>query len=154
MALLIQNKTVCNLCGEVIAEGEDALTFPAFILNENDPLYYFSDASFHSACVHKKPIGEKALFWANEWLNKTGPGKRKCCVCEEEVTDPDNYFLIEHLTDDKNHPVYRFNYTHLHRSCIKFWKNRDKLSNLIAEMQASGKWAGAYLDQIQEMLKL
>ena len=69
MALVIRGQTICDLCGEIIAEGDDVTTFPAFVHNEIDPLFCFNDAPFHTECVKKHPIGERAVSRADEWLS-------------------------------------------------------------------------------------
>ncbi len=34
MAILLRGKTTCPICGKVIEEGDEAISFPHFILNE------------------------------------------------------------------------------------------------------------------------
>jgi len=50
MALLITGKSLCALCGEVIAKGDRAVGTSHFIGNPADPFFRYSDAPFHERC--------------------------------------------------------------------------------------------------------
>ena len=145
MALLIFGKTVCPLCDRVIKSGESTHSFPAFVVNEKDPCFIFSDCAFHEECVRQHKLGAYATQRVEGWVSKVGPGKRKCVVCQNEVTNPDDYLLVEHLSDDANDPLRAFNYTHLHKSCLPKWKSRDYFVGLVNKVIASGRWQGGYL---------
>ncbi len=54
MALFIEGRTLCPLCGKPIEHVADATQFPAF-LSPGHPLYKFSDAVFHTACFVAVP---------------------------------------------------------------------------------------------------
>src|SRR5687767_9950584 len=122
MAILLRDKTKCLICGKVIMTGEPAIGFPHFILNEVDPLFALSDSSCHSACVSASPLGSAMLAASNELYKNTGPGKRACAVCGDQVLDPDDYVLIGYLGAPSAGPLARFSYTHLHKSHIPDWK--------------------------------
>jgi hypothetical protein len=145
MALLIYGKSVCSLCDRVIKQEEPTCSFPPFVVNELDPCFVFSDGAFHETCVRKHKHGADALRRVDEWASKVGPGKRKCVVCKTEVTDPDDYLLIEHLSDREGDPLRAFNYTHLHKSCLPKWDSRLRFIELANAMLASGSWKGPYL---------
>ena len=49
MALLIPGKTPCAICGKTIAEGADAVGFPAFIPPGHE-FEQYSDCAFHRTC--------------------------------------------------------------------------------------------------------
>jgi hypothetical protein len=49
MAHLIIGKTVCSLCGRIIASPDGVIAFPAF-LPAGHRWSRFSDAAFHQAC--------------------------------------------------------------------------------------------------------
>ena len=49
MALIITGKSLCALCGDVIAK-EDELVATSHFLGPDDPLFRFSDAPFHKRC--------------------------------------------------------------------------------------------------------
>lgn len=152
MALLFLGKTVCQLCKQVIMEGDLTISFPAFIVNEADPCYLFSDGAFHSKCVQNNNIGKQAIQRFDEWRAKVGPGKRKCGVCQLEITDPDNYLLIEGLSGDITSPLHAFNYTHLHKSCIPKWVLRDNFVAAAKNSLDSGQWKGHHIPYLLSQL--
>jgi hypothetical protein len=148
MALLIIDKSVCSLCGLVIKQGEATCSFPPFVMNELDPCFHFSDGAFHEACVRAHKHGADVLRRVDEWASRVGPGKRKCTVCKTEVTDPDDYLLIEHLSDREGDPLRTFNYTHLHKSCIPRWESRWHFLEPAWAVLVSGSWKGPYLARL------
>jgi predicted nucleic acid-binding Zn ribbon protein len=148
MALLIFDQSKCTLCGKPITKNEPVCSFPAFVTNELDPCLAFSDGAFHEACVLKHEDGPRAISRADEWGANTGPGKRKCAVCKKEITDHNDYLLVEHLSDDDNNGLKAFNYTHLHKSCIPNWKDRLTFIDLINAANTSNLWEGPYLGQL------
>lgn len=150
MAILLLGKTVCSLCGQVIKADERRRSFPAFVANEEDPLFLFSDASFHEDCLRRDKRGRHAIERVEERAYNVGPGKRKCAVCGLEVTDPDNYIFIEHLSDHKSDPLREFNYTHLHKSCVGKWGRKAEFVRLVEAALAAGRWRGKYLAQLLE----
>lgn len=148
MALIFEGLTECKLCRKIIKSGDKTIGFPAFIVNENDPLYRFNDAGFHQACIMKSPLGRRALMLLNEWSQKTGPGKRKCVVCQKEILDPDNYFSTEYLAAG-----CEFNFIHLHKSCINQWRDREKFLQLLQYKLDLHEWKGNYFDMLIKILK-
>jgi hypothetical protein len=148
MAILLIGKTTCPICGKVIEEGDEAVLFPHIILNELDPLYALSDGACHSACVSADPLGRAMLAAAEEYYKKAGPGKRACVVCGNQVLDPDDYLLIGYLGDSSTEPLGRFNYTHLHKSRIRDWKQADEFLGLARAAVSSGQWQGSALPRV------
>jgi hypothetical protein len=50
MAIVIRGKSACQLCGNVMAEGDALVMTSPFISDRSDPLWRFSDAAFHAPC--------------------------------------------------------------------------------------------------------
>jgi hypothetical protein len=123
-------------------------------MNEADPCFLFSDGAFHQACVRQHPQGHEALRRLQQWSLNVGPGKRRCAVCQKEVTDPGDYLLIEHLSSRPSDPLAAFNYTHLHQSCLPKWSNRLQLIELIRQEMNAGTWKGPYLSQLRQALEI
>lgn len=73
MAILLRGKTTCPLCCRVIADGEPARGFPAF-LKATHRLGMFSDASFHESCLEASKEASEAqqLYekWQSIWDNR------------------------------------------------------------------------------------
>lgn len=148
MAILVRGKTECPICGEVIQDGDDVALFPHFVLNEADPLYPLSDAACHMLCVESDPLGSAMLAASEQCLAETGPGKRICVVCCEEVRAPDDYLLIGYLADPSDDPLGNFNYTHLHKSHIRHWKHADDFLTLARAALAQRKWRGPAIAEV------
>jgi hypothetical protein len=148
MAILLRGTTTCPICGRVIEAEDDAVTFPHFILNEKDPLFALSDAACHAACLKANPLGVAMLAAADGYYKNTGPGKRVCVVCGEQVLNPNDYLLIGYLGDPSVVPLGKFNYTHLHKSHIGDWKQVDEFLTLAKAALASGQWRGNALAEI------
>jgi hypothetical protein len=148
MAILLVGKTTCSICGNVIIAGEPTVGFPHFILNERDPLFALSDSSCHSACVNASPLGSAMLAATDELYKSTGPGKRACAVCSDQVLDPDDYMLIGYLGAPSAGPLAKFSYTHLHKSHIAGWKRASEFLALARAAVSSDEWQGDALSKV------
>jgi hypothetical protein len=58
MALFLEKKTDCQICGQLIDSSHDAKMFPAF-LGKSHPLHRYSDAVFHRRCFETSPDREE-----------------------------------------------------------------------------------------------
>jgi hypothetical protein len=154
MAILIRGATTCGICGEVIAEGDAAALFPAFVANELDPLVFFSDGAFHEACVDDHPNGATARKLADEVVEHARPGRRACVVCGEPIRDPDDYLGFGYLTSDPELAAARFNYVQLHRSHVGRWRDLGAAVVALEQLRDSGRWQGpALATLIAELLE-
>ena len=142
MSLLFLGQTRCPLCGHVIETGQPACQFPAFVWNEADPLLVFSDASVHERCFDEHPLCEQVESTLAELKAKTGPGNRRCAVCAEEVEHHGDYLLVPRLTSDPASELARYNFTHLHRSHVRQWRELGELMNALRALEKSGSWKG------------
>ena len=148
MGMTFLGLSKCVLCGRVLQEGEDLHGFPAFVSNESDPLYRYSDAGLHTACLEADPLGMAATrFIEEEWSRKTGPGRRQCVVCGIEPASYDEYEGWGYLTSAPE-PLSKFNFTHLHKSCVPRWEARSEFVGLAKAMIASGRWKGDWLARV------
>jgi hypothetical protein len=148
MAILLRGKTRCPICGNLIEEGDEAVLFPHFVLNEKDPLYALSDAACHRACVNADALGQAMLAAADEYYKRTGPGRRACAVCGNQILNPDEYLLIGYLADASTDPLGKFNYTHLHKSHIRDWKQANEFLALAKAAILSDRWREDALPKI------
>ena len=148
MGMTFKGLSECSLCGRVLREGEALYGFPAFVGNESDPLYPYSDATFHAACLEVDPLGTAAArFVADEWNNKTGPGRRHCAVCGIEPASYEEYEGWSYLAGAPD-PLSKFNFTHLHKTCVSRWEARREFIATAEEAITSGRWKGRGLAQI------
>ena len=152
MAILIRGATKCSICNKVMQEGDEVVSFPPFIPNELDPLYFFHDAAFHADCFHSHRLAGLAQKRYRELEERALPPYIDT-ISGEIVDDPDDHFTFGHLTDNKSNPLYIYNYAHLSRSHLPSWAELDRAYELIKQLQSSGTWKGSVLDWIIDVLE-
>ena len=138
----------CPLCGKPMEEGQPLVAFPPFVGNELNPLWFFNDAAFHADCFETHPLAAKALARSEEAISESRPEKRVCFICGRRIDNMADYFGIPHLVDDARHPLFRYNYTQAHLSCLRDWPDRSHLHELLEDLNRSGEWRGRTLDYI------
>lgn len=144
MALIFEGKSECFLCHKVLTNDTPYQGFPAFVCNENDELFVFSDSGVHIDCVNAAPNGAKANRYADEFIKFTRPENRKCVVTGELITRYEDHIFIEYLTSDETSPLHQFNFTNIHRNNISQWKGRLQLLSLLFSLKESDSWKNYY----------
>lgn len=142
MAIIIRGETICPLCQMTIQEGENVVAFPAFVWNQCDPIFIFNDAACHAACFHRHLLAGYAQERYEALQKSVGPGLRECSICHHQITNPNDYLLVGHLTDDPEHFLHQFNYAQFHRLCFSKWNGREMLVRKIKHLDQSGEWCG------------
>ena len=145
MGLIVSGISTCDLCGKVIAVGQEVMAFPPFATNRKDPLAAFHDGGYHAACVKASPLGARATAVHEEIQKKSG---RMCAVCNSEISNPVEYFGLGYLTDDPSSELRAHNFTHLHAACVASWTSGPKVRAALQELVASGAWEGPQLKKI------
>jgi hypothetical protein len=143
----------CVISGRPISSLSEAIAFPPFVANEADPLFAFSDAVVHVDVFRAHPLAARAEARVEEATRRTAPENRRCLICGDIITNPDDYVGLGYLVDDPRSPLYRFNYAHFHRSHLAGW---SELPGLIAELDKldrSGAWKGDGLTRIIAILR-
>ena len=153
MALILLGKTKCSLCGGVLSEGQEIVSFPPFVANRADPLCFFNDAAFHAMCFRSHPLAIKAEARFVELREKSSLGNRRCLVCRNRIENPDEYMGLPHLTDNPTAPAYEFNYAQFHRTCLKCWSGRKKVCQCLESLETSGQWVGPALEKILKEMR-
>lgn len=148
MALILVGKTKCPLCDNILEDGQEIVSFSSFVSNELDPLWLFSDAAFHSDCFDHHPLSTEAIARHEEMRKKTAPGNRTCVVCKAEIKEPDDYFGLGYLVSNPGNPLYPYNYTHAHISCLPKWSEVSHVYRLLQDLKESSQWKGNSLDEI------
>lgn len=145
----------CAFCGLEITDQNEATHFPQFVWNQADPLFIFGDASVHDTCLINHPLASRVQQRLEEFRKRTSPENRLCSICGKQITDPDDYLGLGYLTENEAHPLYRFNYSHFHRSCIRNWEPATTLISGLELYDRSGAWKGGGLKWlIGELRKL
>ena len=144
----------CAISGRPITRVEDVVAFPPFVANEADPLHVFSDAVIHREIFLNDPGANDAQARYEEFRERTAPARRICAACGERITDPDDYIGFGHLVSDPGHPLFPYNYAHLHRSCVPRWDRTERVLELLERLQRSGEWRGSALARLIDSLRL
>jgi predicted nucleic acid-binding Zn ribbon protein len=149
MAIFIPGSR-CVICRQAVAAGEQML-FPPFTGNLSDPIYDFSDAVAHQKCFSEAPERQQVEA-VLERIGGMGRN-RVCLVCGLPIRDPDEYFPLTHLTEDPANPLWCWNFTQFHRSCLPKW---DHLQSAIKQMRVElsvGRWRGPAMERIVQQLE-
>lgn len=145
--------TPCSLCGNPMLKGQKIKMLPPFIANEADPLWRFSDGSFHEECLLLDPLGGEIDRRVAEVVERTNPSKRQCLICGQVIDDPDDYFSLGHLTGNSESPIYKFNFGRFHLSHLHLWSELSSVCAFAEEQIKSGAWRGRGMEFIVEVLK-
>jgi hypothetical protein len=153
MALIIPGKTYCAICNELIEENDDLIGLPSFCGNRADRLYMFNDAAMHKRCFEQHPDSSDVTRRVEEQYRRAGPGTHKCLICNELISNPDDYIHLGFLVESEEHPLFQFNYSQFHKSCLPTWTDAHRLIDLIEALDRSGKWKGNMLKFLSTQLR-
>jgi len=154
MALYV-GKTPCAFCGLEIVDQETATHLPQFVWNQADPLFPFGDSLVHNECLRTHPLASKISQRFAEFKERTLAENRRCMVCGDLITDPDDYIGMGHLAEEPSHYLHHFNFAHFHRSCVGGWGGVSELIGGLEKHDKSGAWKGGGLKWlISELRKL
>jgi hypothetical protein len=143
----------CAISGRPITTESEAVVFPAFVANEADPLYVFSDAVVRADAFRAHPLAAAAQARYDEARQRTAPDKRRCRICGQPIVDPNDYLGLGHLVDDRVHPLYLFNYAHFHRSHLANWEGLSQLIADLEKLDRSDNWRGGALKRLIAVLR-
>jgi hypothetical protein len=152
VAIFIENMSECQFCGAVMRREAGVISFPAMTWNELDPLARVSDATVHTACMNASGLmaaAERRLLAVQQ---TTGPGRRQCMLCSEQVLTLEEHFPLGYFTEVESSPLYPFNLAQFHRECLGKWTGLQGLVVDLEEESASGRWRGSWLEHVIEQL--
>jgi hypothetical protein len=147
MAIVLP-ETKCRICGVAATAQPPYVMFPPFVANELDPLFPFSDAVVHEACLRTHPWGPAARAVRALIHEQNANSVRRCVVCQEAITDPDDYLTTWYLTSDTRSPLFRFNWVQLHRRHLDQWEDWPEVQRILGEMRVAGSWIGPGIDYV------
>lgn len=154
MALYV-GKITCAFCGLEIEDQRKATHLPQFAWNQADPLFPFGDSMVHNTCLSEHPLAAKVHQRLAEFEDKTSPAKRRCLLCGDLITDPDDYLGMGHLVESPAHELHRYNFAHFHRGCLNGWNGGSGLVAALEKLDSSDEWKGGGLKWlISELRKL
>ena len=76
-----------------------------------------------------------------------------CMVCDTQMTDPDDFFALGHLTDDQTHPLHQLNWAVAHLSCLPRWSLLRDVQQFCESQVATGAWRGRGVQLLIDKLK-
>ena len=140
MSILLFGKTVCPICNQIITSEAECYSFPAFVVNTLDPLYFFSDCSFHLACLLNHPFGERSIAVSKLFIQKILPSNRICHIGGNLIIKQENHIFIDLLTSNSKNDLYQYNFTHIDRNNLSQWRERENVIDQLAALQGKGNW--------------
>ncbi|WPQ60531.1 hypothetical protein SIO70_19465 [Chitinophaga sancti] len=118
MAIFLEGKSKCPICGKVIIAAE-AYLFPPFVSNRKEPLDFFNDKVFHKSCLLTHPLAEKAIQFTKV------PMPFVCKLTEEPIWPGEEIFGFGLVTSDENSPAYALNFAYIKKEAFYKWEQRD-----------------------------
>ena len=127
MAIIIEGME-CRICNKKMSQNE-IISFPPFISNSNDPLYFFNDSAFHMKCFQNHDMSSQVIDVMN--YIKTILKNKTCDVCSNIITNPDDFFGLGLLVRNKSDVLFDYNFFQCHNKCLNIWEKRDFVINEI-----------------------
>lgn len=124
MAIVILGKTRCAVCNKPILKGDEFVSFPAFVGNKLNPLSIYSDAAVHTSCIENDELGQLSLNVVSQLDNLFQT--KQCCICNQTIAQPKDYFFFGYLTHNRNSPVYRVQFSHVSSSTFLYMRSAEK----------------------------
>jgi hypothetical protein len=155
MALLFVGHSECGICKQTIESAGEAAGFGAFVLNESDPLYRFSDGVFHQRCLEADVLGRRCLEVADRFDERCGPAVRRCAVCGEAMLDHRDAFGFGVLSSDPASRLYELNFLMLHCSHVSDWSGVAEALALLRGALSDGELSGRGVEvRVEELESL
>ncbi len=131
----------CSLCNKSMEKKDELISFPAFVQNKRDPLYLFSDGTFHLDCFYEHPLSKIAYEMLEMYFIKTKPSEMICNICNKLITNPEHLFSLGYLTYEKTDQLFQYNYFHCHKDpCLQNWPEKQKVIGLFKDISKQNKW--------------
>lgn len=140
MGILIFNKSLCPICKKPIKEDDEYYSFPPFIANSKEPLYFFNDQTFHLKCLKKDRLGEMAMAYAESFIEKVKPSNRRCSIGGNIITNFEDHIFIDLLTSDQSSFLHQFNFVHIDKNNLAGWQKREEFINELIKMYRNDMW--------------
>lgn len=157
MAIYIEGKTLCPLCGQPVepADSPRTVAFSYFVPNELDPLYIFNDAVFHTEHFDAHPLHDAALARLAE--RERRQAAHTCYISGTEAVienykNPANLIFTDWFTDDPADSLHEYNYRYLNKYYFEQWPERQRFLDAVEQLDVSGRWRGPYLRQLLRQL--
>lgn len=140
MGMVVINKTICPICGDMIREQDETYSFPSFVVNIKDRLYFFNDNTFHKRCLQKNKTSHYAIDYSEAFLEKIRPSNRKCIIGGNLITDQNSHIFIDLLTSNRSDFLHQFNFAHIDKKNLAGWLRREELIGALVNLYKSDLW--------------
>lgn len=140
MAIIFEGLSKCVLCGQTLNSVDEITAAPPLTSNTKDPLFVFSDAGMHIACLDGHPLKDSLFYQIEQLDNVTGATKPRCIVDGNLITHPRDMLALGMLTSDPNEPLAAFNFIILNTNNKYKWDKREEFISLAEEFIRNGKW--------------
>lgn len=127
----------CRICGRPMSAKQSLVYFSPLVTDPNHPLNFFSDGTFHRACVDNHPEGSAALSFQKMLNEHSEPANRICCITGALIENFDDYFGVGFLTDDRNYAAFEYNCMHFSRKALSSWPRFNQLLSSLVELSAA-----------------
>ena len=75
---------------------------------------------------------------------------RKCVVCEQLITNPEEYLNLGFLTIDSKNPLFKYNFLEFHKQHFSQWSEKWEMQSQLRQQKDDKLWSGNSLDWILE----
>ena len=149
MVAIVQGRTVCRLCGNVLVPSEEGdirlvgglrglkrpvEVLPYEVFDSFDRLHRIGGGSVHTDCLDASGLGDIARLM----LAKHVAGASMLCPVCGLPTTPSDALTIRCVTSDEGSALFAANYVSVHGSCFSRWSLGASLEALCADP----RWVG------------
>ncbi|WP_156391777.1 MULTISPECIES: hypothetical protein [unclassified Nocardioides] len=78
MAMIIRGKSLCHICGLVVAEGDEIQLFPPALFASSSDAEHLNDSGVHLACFEALPEHDEAAAVLGAYLDRREAGDDLC----------------------------------------------------------------------------
>ena len=91
-------------------------------------------------------LGQKAIFFAEQFLFHTRPINRICNIGKNSIKDYKDYIFIDLLSSDESDEIYEFNFMTFDRNNLSKWERRNRFLETAEKFVKENKWedSGSY----------
>lgn len=156
MIIIEGQDLICKICEKKVTR-EEAVFIPNVEANLNAPLAVLNGMVAHESCLMQHPLFDE-LNERYEELERLAKANQLDYITQEaldleQLGHPDNLIQVFYLTDDPNHPLYKYNGIALNKNNLVRWKEFPYFLDQLNEFNQSGLWKGNALENLINRLK-
>lgn len=152
MSIVLFDKSICPICGQVIRENDDYFLFPPFVVNILDPLYLYSDEATHQSCLETYTDASTARKYAEWFMSEMRPDKRVCFISGEPISRMGSDVFVNLLSSTQSDYLHNFNFIHFDKRNLATWPLLIRFRLSLENLHNSALWqevpGGNYLKNL------